>query len=201
MTSPWAPPDLRPAAAGTDFGPRDPGGTGPGSPDPASTTAPPWWQDLWAGLLTVAVTVLVAAPVGLLWAAVAPRVVVVISGADVDVLDTGDSFIAVDGYYLAAVLVAGVVGGAFAWWLAAPHGPAVVVGLTVGGLLAAWVAMTVGGLVDHTPVQELLAAGVQGRRELAVQLRATSALLGWPTASLLTYLTLALWRGRVGSTA
>lgn len=198
MTSPWAPPDLRPAAGGTDFGSPVGRGTGPGTPGRAPV-GPPWWQDLWAGLLTVAVTVLVGAPVGLLWAAVAPRVVVVIRGDEVDVLDVGDSFIAVDGYFLAAVLVAGAVGGSLAWWLGSPHGPAVVLGLTVGGLAAAWVAMTVGGLVDHRPVRELLAAGVQGRRELAVQLRATTALLGWPTASLLTFLALALWRGRDGS--
>ena len=183
MSSPWAAPDLRPAAGGT-----------PLSAVP-SRTSPPWWSDAWAGLLTVAVTVLVGAPVGLLWAALAPRVAVEIVAGDVEVLDRwSDGFIAADGYYLAAVLVAGVVGGLLTWWRASAHGPAVVVALAVGGLAAAWVAMVVGGLVGQGSAAELVAAGVQGRQELPVRLRATSAVLGWPIASLTTYLLVALWR-------
>ncbi len=180
-------PDLRPAADGT-----------PLSAVPRRTS-PPWWQDLWAGLLTVAVTVLVGAPVGLLWAAVAPPVLVQVEAGEVRPVGTwGDGFIAVDGYYLAAVLVAGVVGALLTWWRASAHGPAVVVGLTVGGLAAAWVAMVVGSLVGGSAA-ELVAAGVQGRQELGVRLRATSALLGWPIASLLTCVLLALRRTSVSS--
>ena len=67
-------------------------------------------------------------------------------------------------------------------------------GLAVGGLAAAWIAGRVGGEVDRTTVEQLVASGVQGRRELAVQLRSTSALLGWPIASLLTFLALSVAR-------
>jgi hypothetical protein len=183
--SPWASPDPRPRGSGTPFG----------AAPPARTPGTPLWQDVRAGLLTVAVTVLVGAPVGLLWAALAPRVMIEVTGDDVQVLDTyADGFIAVDAWFFAAVVVAGLVGGALAWWLGADHGPAVVLGLVVGGLAAAWIAGRVGGEVDRTTVQQLLASGVQGRRELAVQLRATSALLGWPIASLVAFLALSVAR-------
>lgn len=182
--SPWASPDPRPSGAGTRFG-----------APPAPASGPPLSHDLRAGLLTVAVTVLVGAPVGLLWAALAPRVAVEVAGQDVQVLDDSrDGFIAVDAWFLAAVVVAGLVGGALAWRLGARHGPAVVLGLTVGGLAAAWIAARVGGEVDRVTVQQVLEQGQQGRRELAVRLRSTSALLGWPLASLLAHLALTLTR-------
>ena len=183
--SPWASPDPRPTAGGTPFG------TAPPSRAPAT----PLWHDVRAGLLTVAVTVLVGAPVGLLWAALAPHVTVEVTGDDVQVLDTyRDGFIAVDAWFLAAVVVAGLVGGVLTWWLGAAHGPAVVLALAVGGLAAAWISGRVGGLVDHLTVRQILASGVQGHREIAVQLRSTSALLGWPIASLLVFLALSVAR-------
>ena len=183
MSSPWAAPDLRPAAGGSPLSlvPR--------------RSAPPWWQDAWAGALTVAVTVLVGAPVGLLWAALAPSPQVRIVGDQVELLQRWrEVFIAADGCYLAAVVAAGVVGGAVAWWRASAHGPAVVVALVLGGLAAAWIAMVVGNLVGDASAAELVAAGAQGPQEVSVRLRATSAVLGWPIASLLTYLLLSLRR-------
>ncbi len=183
--SPWASPDPRPSGGGTPFG----------SPPAPVASGVPLWHDVRAGLLTVAVTVLVGAPVGLLWAAFAPRVTVEVSGEQVQVLDTyTDGFIAVDAWFLAAVVVAGLVGGVLTCLLGAEHGPAVVLGIVVGGLAAAWIAGRVGGEVDRVSAEQLVAAGVQGRREIAVQLRSTSALLGWPLASLLTFLAATLAR-------
>jgi hypothetical protein len=181
--SPWASPDPRPRGDGTPFG----------APPTAAPDGTPLSHDVHAGLLTVAVTVLVGAPVGLLWAALAPRVAVEITGDDVQVLGAyTDGFIAVDAWFFAAVVLAGLVGGVLAWWLGAAHGPAVVLGLVVGGLAAAWIAGRVGGEVDRVSVEQLVEAGVQGRRELAVRLRSTSALLGWPIASLLAFLALSV---------
>ena len=181
--SPWASPDPRPRGTGTPFG------TAPAPRAPGT----PLWHDVRAGLLTVAVTVLVGAPVGLLWAAVAPRVQVEVDGDDVQVVDTaGDGFIAVDAWFFAAVAVAGLVGGVLAWWLGRAHGPGVVLGLAVGGLAAAWIASRVGGEVDRASVRQLVEAGVPGRYELAAQLRSTSALLVWPLASLLAHLSLSV---------
>ncbi len=182
--SPWASPDPR----------TRPGGTSSTAPT-ADAPRTPVWHDVRAGLLTVAITVLTGAPVGLLWAALAPRVTVEVSGEDVQVLDTyTDGFIAVDAWFFAAVTLAGLVGGIVAWRLGRAHGPGVVLGLAVGGLAAAWIASRVGGEVDRVTVQELLDAGVQGRAELAVRLRATSALLGWPLGSLLAFLSLSVRR-------
>ena len=181
----WASPDPRPRGGGTPFG-SAPAVRAPGTP---------LWHDVRAGLLTVAVTVLVGAPVGLLWAALAPRVTVEVSGEDVQVLGAyTDGFIAVDAWFFAAVVVAGLIGGVLAWWLGGAHGPPVVLGLVVGGLAAAWIASRVGGEVDRVSVQQLVESGAQGRRELAVRLRATSALLGWPIASLLAFLALSVAR-------
>jgi hypothetical protein len=183
--SPWASPDPRPGGAGTPFG----------APPTVRTAGTPLWQDVRAGLLTVVVTVLVGAPVGLGWAAVVPRATVEIRGDDVRVLGAAtDAFFAVDAWFFAAVVVAGLVGGVLTWWLGAAHGPAVVLGLVVGGLAAAWIAGRVGGAVEPVTVAQLVDSGAQGRRELAVRLRSTSALLGWPIASLLAFLALTVAR-------
>lgn len=154
-------------------------------------------QDVWAGLLTAVVTVLVGAPVGLLWAAVAPKVEVVISGANVQLAEPGSSaFIAADGAFLAAVAVAGAIGGVVAWWLGREHGPAVVVALTLGGLVAAYVAMVVGQQVGAEQVQQAVTSGQQGVLELNLRLRAREALVGWPVGALAGYVGASLVRGR-----
>lgn len=178
MTSSWTSPDPRPVASGTAFG----------RPGPARAPASPrLGQDVRAGLLTVVVTVLLGAPVGLLWAALAPQVTVAVTAAGVDVVDAdGDAFFAADGYFVGAVVLAGAIGGLLAWRLAAAHGPAVVLGLAVGGLAAAGIAVEVGELVG-VPLRELVEAGFVGQRELAVRLRSPSAVVGWPLASLLAY--------------
>ena len=164
---------------------------------PATTTSPSTQQDVRAGALAAVVTVLLGAPVGLLWAAVAPRVDVVVGGQGVQLAEPGTSaFIAGDGYFLLAVLVAGIVGGLFAWWLGREHGPAVVVGLTVGGLAAAWVAMRVGSTVGLAELQEAVRGGQQGALELSLRLRAKEALVAWPVGALLAYVGASLVRGR-----
>ena len=147
--------------------------------------------DLLAGLLTMVICVLVAAPVGLLWAALAPRVQLVASGNSLDYADVyGSSRIAADGYFLFAVLLAGVVAGVLAWLLGRQHGPAVVLGLAIGGVLAAAVAQQVGSLVgtDLLSVVAQARSGARGNFELSVGLQAHAALAGWSLGALLTYL-------------
>ena len=163
----------------------------------AASTVPTLWQDAVAGLLAAVVTVLVGAPVGLLWAAAAPKVDVVVAGDSVQLVEPGSSaFIATDGFFLLGVLLAGAIGGVLAWWLAHAHGPAVVVGLTLGGLAAAWVAMVVGEQVGLAEVESAVRAGQQGALELTVRLRAQEAVVGWPVGSLLGYAAASLLRGR-----
>lgn len=160
--------------------------------------APPPLDDAKVGLLTLVVTVLVGAPLGLLWAGLAPRVDVVVMGEDVNLTEAyGDAFIAADGFFLAAVLLTGLVGGLIAWWFGAAHGPAVVIALTLGGLAAAFVAMTVGEQVGLETLREAVRTGGQGAFQLNLELKADTALLGWPLASLVAYLSASsLPRGR-----
>lgn len=189
MTFSWSAPD-----------PRRPLGAAPAYATPYSTPATPGPRlvdDLRAGALTIVVSVLVGAPLGLLWAAVAPRVDVVVTGQDVALAEPDSSaFIAGDGFFLAAVALAGLVGGVVAWWLGREHGPAVVAGLTLGGLAAAYVAMVVGQQVGFADVERAVEAGRQGALELNLRLRAQEALVGWPVGSLLGYVGAAFVRGR-----
>jgi hypothetical protein len=71
-----------------------------------------------------------------------------------------------------------------------------VVGLAVGGAVAAYVAMRVGQQVGLEEVQRAVAAGQQGALELNLRLRAREALVGWPVGSLLGYVGVSLLRKR-----
>lgn len=189
MSTPWSAPDpRRPAVTAAAFG------TSYALPVPAGPTA---GQDVAAGSLAAVGSVLLGAPVGLLWAALAPRTDVVVVGQDVQLLEPGSSaFIAADGFFLLAVALVGAAGGLLAWRLGRAHGPAVVVGLTVGGLAAAYVAMVVGEQVGRTELEAAVRAGQQGAIELTLRLRAQQTLVGWPVGALLGYLGASLARGR-----
>jgi hypothetical protein len=149
--------------------------------------------DLQAGLLTTVVLVLLGAPVGLLWAALSPRVDVALraSGPGLVMPENGD-FIGADGVFLLIVLAAGTVCGAVAWGLARRTrrgpGPGVVLGLALGGLLAAYVASRTGAQIGR---EEFLAAlddaGRRGTIQASIRLRATEALVGWPVGALAAF--------------
>ncbi len=185
MSSSWSTPDPR-RTTGLVLQPEH---------EPARTTRGQVAADVRAGLVAVIASVLVGAPVGLLWAAVAPRVDVVIAAGNANLAMPGTSdFIAADGLFLFTTAVAGLVGGAVAWVLGRRHGPGVVVGLAVGGLLAALVAMRVGQTVNADEVEAFVRAGQQGALELSLRLRAREALVGWPVAALVAYVALSLLR-------
>lgn len=189
MSTSWSAPDpRRTAAAGPAFAvPAD-------APDVERV---PVGEEVRDGLVAAAVMLLVAAPVGLLWAALAPRVDVVVSGDRVDLADKGSAaFIAGDGFFLLAVALAGVVGGLTAWRLARQPGPGVVLGLALGGLAAAYVAMVVGQQVGSDVVQAAVDGDVQGALELNLRLRAREALVGWPVGALVAFVGASLLRRR-----
>ena len=144
--------------------------------------------DLIAGLLTAVLTVLAGAPVGLLWAALAPRAQAILSGTLYLRADpSSDAYIVGDGYFLAAGLLAGVATGLLAWWLGRAHGPAVVPGLVIGGFAAAAVAMRVGEAIGLQGLQAAVRAG-QTTVDINLELGSVVALAGWPVAALLAYL-------------
>lgn len=159
--------------------------------------APTLRADAFAAVLTAAITVLVGAPVGLLWAALAPRPAAVVVGEEAQLAMPGSNdFIAGDGFFLLAVTLAGVVGGLLAWRLAREHGPAVVAGLAVGGVAAAYVAMVVGEQVTLEEVRQAVQNGQQGLLEVNLRLLAKESLVGWPVGALLGYVGASLLRGR-----
>ena len=141
--------------------------------------------DAVAGVVAAVVTLLLGAPVGLLWAALAPRVEVVVAAGDVKLTEPGTSaFIAADGYFLALAVLVGAASGVLGWQLGRRHGPALVAGLVVGGLLAAYVAREVGEQVGLEAVQQAVLTGRQGALELSLVLRSDGALLAWPAAAM-----------------
>ena len=157
----------------------------PASETPASASAAPASRgDALAGLLVAVGCVLLGAPVGLLWEAVAPHVVVRVSGSSVSLVSDSGVFLDGDLAFLVTVTLAGLVTGLLGWAAGRRWGPGVVVGLVVGGLAAAWVASKTGELVDEGSAREAVRAGRSGQLELSVRLRATEAVLGWPIGAL-----------------
>jgi hypothetical protein len=159
--------------------------------------APPRRDDIKAALLALVASVLAGAPVGLLWSQLAPRAQGQLSGEDVLLVETyTGSFIAADGYFVGAALVAGAVGGLLAWRLGSRHGPAVVVTLALGGVLAGLLAMVTGEQIGLSAAREAVSAGSAAAFELPLELKAREALVVWPLASLVAYLAASLVKGR-----
>lgn len=183
-TTSWATPDPF-RGPGPGASPAAGDGTPPAGP---AGTPPALGTDVRAAVATVVGLVLLGAPVGLVWALVAPKTAVVITASDV-VLPNPDrsAFIAADAVFLAIVFTVGLITGALAWLLGRRHGPALVVGLAVGGLLAAYVASRTGALVNEGDARDIVEAGRTGAVDLAVRLRATEAVLGWPVAALIGF--------------
>jgi hypothetical protein len=102
--------------------------------------------DIDAAVLTTLLVALVGAPLGLLWAAVRPH-------TDLFELVDQDAeqrqHLSADLRYGAILLVAGLIVGTLAWAAARRGGAGVVVGLTIGGVLAALVAARVGVMAAH----------------------------------------------------
>jgi hypothetical protein len=160
----------------------------------AVSEPPSWGQESRAAVLTAVGVVLFGAPLGLLWAAVTPPVEVVVGeGGSTRLAEpTRDAFIAVDGFFLGLVLLAGLLSGVVAWRFGRRYGPGVVVGLVIGGLLAAEAARLTGELVDVGEAQASVEAGFQGLLALPVRLRAESARAAWPVAALAAHMVLTL---------
>lgn len=184
----WAPPSA-------DHGGNGWQAAGP-APDPARRA-----EDVRRFVLVVVATVLVGAPVGLVWSAVAPRYTVVFDKGEptYPFIESSKAFIGADGSFVVAMLVAGLLTGLAAWFLARRSGPWTVVALAVGGGLAAFVAMRVGLLpgrqeafdaIDRKRGSVELFLGV--RDGDGTHLRARWAALFWPATAVLVFLVAAL---------
>jgi hypothetical protein len=178
---------------------------------PASVVPAPrpsrWREDATAFVGIVVASVLLGAPAGLLWAAVAPRVRVTFTadGPTVDNIESTKAFVGADGSYLLVMVGLGVLCGVLAWVFARRSGPWTVLALVLGGVLAALIAASV-GLQPHS--KEALAAlrskdTTQGSVELFLgrrgkdddlSLRAPWAAVGWPVGALVAFLVPAFQR-------
>ncbi|MCU1591324.1 MAG: hypothetical protein JWP11_2580 [Frankiales bacterium] len=134
-----------------------------------------------AGTLTAAVTVLLGAPVGLLWSALAPHSHVAVEAGGAYIADAEtEVFIAGDGWFLGMTLAVGVITGVLAWLVARRSGPFVLVGLSVGGLLAAYVASKVGVRIGQDALEAVVHGNRQGTYVSNIALQAKAAIVAWP---------------------
>jgi len=168
----WSAPDARPYAT-------------PAVPPYAVPRPSHWRADLVRTGFVAAVSVLLGAPVGLLWSALAPHAHVQIDAAGANVVDGAtEVFIASDGWFLGLTLVAGLVVGVLAWLAARHSAPFVVVGLAVGGLAAAYVASKVGVRLGQDALTTVVQNGTKGRYTANVALQMKQAILVWPIAAM-----------------
>lgn len=141
-----------------------------------------------AGALTAAVTVLLGAPIGLLWSAVAPHshTVVVAGGAYIADAES-EVFIAADGWFLGITLLIGVLTGVLGWFVGRRSGPFVVVGLAVGGLLASYVASRIGLRLGQDTLASAVRSGRHGTYVSNVALQTKTALVAWPLGGMAAF--------------
>lgn len=161
------------------------------------------FQDLQGGLVVAVGSVLLGAPAGLLWAALSPRAEVTVSaqGLEIPDLEQNKSFIAADGSYFLVMVAMGVVCGVLAFWLARRWGPWTVMGLVIGGSVAALVAISVGLMPGAKEAINAVTegSGFNGVTDLYLgrltnddlSMRAVWAFVGWPAAACLAFLTAA----------
>lgn len=176
--------------------------------DPPSAPRPRWQADVTAFLVLVSTLVLLAAPAGLLWAAVAPRYTVIRKdeGLEFPNIESTKAFIGADGAYVVIVLVLGLLTGLLAWRYARQYGPATVLALAVGGLLAAWIAGRVGlmpgshsavaALGDSSPTRGPvdLYLGMRDQKTGHLSVRGAWGAVAWPVGALLVFLGFGLQR-------
>jgi len=141
----------------------------------------PRWSRTAALLVAVAVAVAVlGAPLGWLWAVLAPKVrVQVVPGGVVPAEEQPEEFFAADGWFILLGAAFGVLAAVVVWFALRRHrGPAALVALTVGavgaGVLAWWIGHRIGLSAYRHRVRDA-AAGTELDRP--PQLRAKE--LGW----------------------
>ena len=139
--------------------------------------------------MTAAVVVLLGAPIGLIWSAVAPHAHVVVEAGGAYIVDAEtEVFIAGDGWFIGITLLIGVVCGVLAWLAARRSGPFVVVALAVGGFAAAYVASRVGVRIGQDALRDAVRNGRQGTYVGNIALQAKwAALVAWPLGAVASF--------------
>jgi len=132
-----------------------PGGQAAGWGAEVRDPSPSWRRRLGAAAITLGVVAVVGAPLGLLWAAVAPGVPIIKTddGGAVFANPNPEEFIAADGWFTIMLFSLGVVASLVSWFgFRRYRGPLTLVALALGGVGASILAWQVGrriGLDDY----------------------------------------------------
>jgi hypothetical protein len=153
-------------------------------PLPAARAAAGIRRGAVACLGVAAGTALLGLVAGFLWAVVAPRPLLVMTGHGTAAVINAETsaFIAGDGWYCFICLAGGVVTGLFGYLLAVrSYGPVAMIMVLVSALAAALITLWIGehvGLASYHHLLATLSAGARLRAALA--LGARSAIAFWP---------------------
>jgi hypothetical protein len=140
-----------------------------------------------ACLVVAGGTALLGVAAGFLWAVVAPRPLLVMTGHGTAALINVETnaFVAGDGWYFFICLAGGVVTGLLGYLLAVRrHGPVAMLMVLVSALAAALITLWIGqhaGLASYHHLLATLSAGARLREALV--LGARSAIAIWPLAA------------------
>jgi hypothetical protein len=156
--------------------------------DPVGTAAQPTRRGTLRGWLTaVLVTLLLGVAAGFLWAAVAPRPYLVMTGPGAAQVTSAESsaFIGGDGWYCLICLVGGIISGLAGYLLAVRgHHPVGMALVLLSGLAAALIALQIGQHSGQASYHHLLSTLPAGRHlSASLSLGARSAIALWPLAA------------------
>jgi hypothetical protein len=165
-------------------------------------------RDLRAAGLVAVVTAVLGVPLGLVWAAVAPHVSVLVTPEGAVFADhRPESFVAADALFGAVGIAAGaVLGGAVFGWRRR-RGPWLAIALAAGSLAGSYVAWKTGHQMGLSTYNRLLGAAPAGRAfERPVDVRARGVLFVQPIVAVIVYVLAAGWSrfgdlGRVSEAA
>jgi hypothetical protein len=131
---------------------------------------------------------------GVLWVLLAPTALVEVRDDAVFLVDPeGPAFIAADGWFAVLGTVAGFLCAVVAFARFRRHGPATLLGITVGGAIAAVLAWRLGHLLGPGNLETRAAQVADGTKlQAPLDLRALGVLLAWPIASVSWFLALTL---------
>lgn len=165
---------------------------GPGAADgSAPRTGLPVGQEARDGVLVALGVAVVGVALGLLWLWLAPRVPMITDGKAVYLKHPeGEEAVGADGTFVLLGLGLGALAGTAVFWLRRKGGVGLVVGLALGGVLAAVIGWKLGAWLGPTTdlAGHAKAVGAGKTFEGPLKLEAKGALLAFPFAALAVHL-------------